>query len=44
MTHRFFVEGPIGDDALLRGERARQIANVLRLAPGDVVALVWEGI
>ena len=44
MTHRFFVEGPIGDHALLQGERAHQIATVLRLEPGEVIALVWDGI
>jgi 16S rRNA (uracil1498-N3)-methyltransferase len=44
MTHRFFVEGPIGDEAVLHGERAHQIATVLRLDAGDVIALVWEGI
>ncbi len=44
MTHRFFVEGPIGDHALLQGERAHQIATVLRLEPGEVIALVWNGI
>lgn len=44
MTHRFFVEGPIGDHALLQGERAHQIATVLRLEPGEVIALVWDGV
>jgi 16S rRNA (uracil1498-N3)-methyltransferase len=44
LTHRFFVEGPIGDRALVRGEQAHQIATVLRLEPGEVVALVSEGI
>ena len=44
MTHRFFVDGPIGEHALLQGERAHQIATVLRLEPGEVIALVWDGI
>jgi len=44
VTHRFFVEGPIGDHARLQGERAHQIATVLRLEPGEVIALVWDGI
>jgi 16S rRNA (uracil1498-N3)-methyltransferase len=44
LTHRFFVEGPIGDRALLHGERAHQIATVLRLEAGEVIALVWEGV
>jgi 16S rRNA (uracil1498-N3)-methyltransferase len=42
MTHRFFVEGPVGEHAVLHGERAHQIANVLRLQPGAVIVLVWE--
>jgi 16S rRNA (uracil1498-N3)-methyltransferase len=44
LTHRFFVEGPVGDQARLDGERAHQIATVLRLGPGEVIALVCEGI
>jgi 16S rRNA (uracil1498-N3)-methyltransferase len=44
LTHRFFVEGPIGDRAVLDGERAHQIATVLRLEPGEVIALIWNGI
>jgi 16S rRNA (uracil1498-N3)-methyltransferase len=42
--HRFFVDERIGDEAVLRGERAHQIANVLRLAPGELVALVFGGV
>ena len=44
MTHRFFVDEPVGEQALLHGERAHQIATVLRLEPGEVIALVWQGI
>jgi len=36
--HRFFVDGP----ALSRSQ-ARQVATVLRLAPGDVIVLVRDG-
>jgi 16S rRNA (uracil1498-N3)-methyltransferase len=42
--HRFFVEERIGDEAVLRGERAHQIANVLRLAPGEVIAIIFDGV
>lgn len=38
--HRFFVDDL---DAPLTGEQARQIAEVLRLAPGDRIVLVKDG-
>jgi 16S rRNA (uracil1498-N3)-methyltransferase len=44
VTHRFFIDEPVGDQALLHGERAHQIATVLRLEPGELIALVWQGI
>ncbi len=46
MTHRFFVEPrQIADDAAtLSGAQARQIATVLRLAPGDEVTLLADGV
>ena len=43
MTHRFFVDDEIPDTPVLRGERAHQIANVLRLRPGEVIVLVRNG-
>ena len=44
MTHRFFVEDEILERAVLRGDRAHQIANVLRLRPGGRITLVRNGI
>lgn len=45
MSHRFFVSADAidGGRASLRGEQARQIATVLRLAPGERVVLVAGG-
>ena len=40
MTHRFFVEDDVVEEVVLEGEQARQIANVLRLGPGDHIMLV----
>ena len=40
MSHRFFVEEDVGEQVVLRGEQAHQIANVLRLKAGDHIALV----
>lgn len=40
MTHRFFVEEDVADEVVLDGEQAHQIANVLRLKPGDHITLV----
>ncbi|HEX3723406.1 MAG TPA: 16S rRNA (uracil(1498)-N(3))-methyltransferase [Nitrolancea sp.] len=39
--HRFFLQRPfeVGDTVSLPGQQSRQIANVLRLAPGDVIEL-----
>jgi 16S rRNA (uracil1498-N3)-methyltransferase len=44
VTHRFFVDEEIADDPVLRGDRAHQIANVLRLRPGEVITLVRNGL
>jgi 16S rRNA (uracil1498-N3)-methyltransferase len=44
MTHRFFVEEDPGEQVVLRGEQARQIATVLRLAPDDQIAVVRHGV
>ena len=46
MTHRFFVEPEAiaGDQASLGGAQARQIATVLRLAPGDEITLLADGV
>ena len=44
MSHRFFVDEDIADEAVLRGDRAHQIANVLRLRAGEVIVLVRGGI
>src|SRR5207247_2350118 len=40
LTHRFFVEEDVTEQVVLRGEQAHQIANVLRLGPGDQITLV----
>ena len=42
--HRFFVDTAPAERALLTGEQARQIATVLRLAPGERIALVADGV
>ena len=42
--HRFFVDEEVGQTVALRGEQAHQIANVLRLAAGDHVVLVRDGV
>ena len=44
MTHRFFVDEEIPDEPVLRGDRAHQIASVLRLRPGESITLVRDGI
>lgn len=44
MTHRFFVDEETLERAVLRGDFARQIANVLRLRPGDVITLLHAGV
>ena len=43
--HRFFVDPSAlsGERATVRGDQARQIAGVLRLAPGERVVLVESG-
>jgi 16S rRNA (uracil1498-N3)-methyltransferase len=44
VTHRFFVEEDVGDQVVLRGEQAHQIANVLRLVAGEQIVLVRNGV
>jgi 16S rRNA (uracil1498-N3)-methyltransferase len=44
VTHRFFVDADLADHAVLIGEQAHQIANVLRLGAGDHVTVVRDGI
>ena len=44
MTHRFFVEEDVADEVVIDGEQAHQIANVLRLRPGDQITLVRNGV
>ncbi|MHB8630847.1 MAG: RsmE family RNA methyltransferase [Candidatus Limnocylindria bacterium] len=40
--HRFFVDTPPAERALLTGDQARQIATVLRLKPGERIVLVAD--
>jgi 16S rRNA (uracil1498-N3)-methyltransferase len=40
VSHRFFVEKDVADDVVLDGQQAHQIADVLRLKPGDQITLV----
>jgi len=44
VTHRFFVPVAPADDAVIEGDQARQIATVLRLAAGERVILVADGL
>ena len=44
MTHRFFVDEDVADEVVLHGDRAHQIANVLRLKPGEEIALIRNGV
>ena len=44
MTHRFFVDEDVSEEVVLRGEQAHQIANVLRLKPGDQITLVRNNV
>jgi 16S rRNA (uracil1498-N3)-methyltransferase len=44
LTHRFFVEEDVGEEIVLEGERAHQIANVLRLRPGEQITLVRNNV
>ena len=44
MTHRFFVEDEVGDEVVLRGGQARQIANVLRLEADAHITVVHDAI
>jgi 16S rRNA (uracil1498-N3)-methyltransferase len=44
VTHRFFVDEDVADQVVLDGERAHQIANVLRLKSGEQITLVRNGV
>jgi 16S rRNA (uracil1498-N3)-methyltransferase len=44
VTHRFFVEEDVGEEVVLDGDQARQIANVLRLTAGEHITLVRNGV
>jgi 16S rRNA (uracil1498-N3)-methyltransferase len=44
LTHRFFVDEDVGEEIVLEGERAHQIANVLRLRPGEQITLVRNNV
>jgi len=44
MTHRFFVDEEIPEQPVLRGDQAHQIANVLRLRPGELITLARNGL
>ncbi len=44
MTHRFFVDEDVGEEVVLGGDQAHQIANVLRLAAGEQITLVRGGV
>lgn len=44
MTHRFFVDDDVGEEVVLGGDQAHQIANVLRLAAGEQIMLVRNGV
>jgi len=44
MTHRFFVDEDVVEEVALHGEQAHQIANVLRLGPGEQIMLLRNGI
>ena len=37
--HRFFSE----DGASIRGEELKHLRQVLRLAPGDEIEVLWDG-
>jgi 16S rRNA (uracil1498-N3)-methyltransferase len=44
VTHRFFVDEDVSEEVVLRGERANQIAHVLRLKVGDQITLVRNNV
>ncbi len=44
MTHRFFVDEDVVEEVVLGGDQAHQIANVLRLKPGEQITLVRGGV
>jgi 16S rRNA (uracil1498-N3)-methyltransferase len=43
VTHRFFVDEEVPEQPVLRGAQAHQIANVLRLRPGELITLARDG-
>lgn len=44
MTHRFFVDEDVGEEVVLGGDQAHQIAKVLRLKAGEQITLVRNGV
>jgi len=44
LTRRFFVDEDVSEEVVLRGEQAHQIANVLRLRPGEQITLVRNNV
>jgi 16S rRNA (uracil1498-N3)-methyltransferase len=44
LTRRFFVDEDVTEEVVLRGEQAHQIANVLRLRPGEQITLVRNNV
>jgi 16S rRNA (uracil1498-N3)-methyltransferase len=44
VTHRFFVDEDVGNEVVLVGDQAHQIANVLRLKRGEEITLVRNGL
>jgi 16S rRNA (uracil1498-N3)-methyltransferase len=44
VSHRFFVDEDVGDQVVLGGDQAHQIANVLRLKVGEQITLVRNGV
>jgi 16S rRNA (uracil1498-N3)-methyltransferase len=44
LTDRFFVDEDVSEEVVLHGEQAHQIANVLRLRPGEQITLVRNNV
>ncbi len=44
MTHRFFVDEDVGEEVVLGGDQAHQIAKVLRLKAGERITLLRGGV
>jgi 16S rRNA (uracil1498-N3)-methyltransferase len=44
VTHRFFVDEDVEQRVVLHGDQAHQIARVLRLNPGDQIAVVRNAV